>query len=113
MLSSVFDAFIQKSPIFVMACGLMERALNPDQLDQLNQWFDSTAYAQYTKDLLFSSLFDIMGKVIIGSHRSVHAAYYASEEDIGVSITSVCNKLNDIETHTSSRKHRPQWFLHR
>ena len=100
MLSSVFDPFVEKSPISVMARGMMERALNPDQL---NQWFDSTANSQYTKDLLFSSLFDIMSKVVLGSHRSVHAAYQATEEDIGVSITSVYNKLNGIEPHTSAQ----------
>ena len=70
---------------------------------QLNQWFDSTAEAQYTKELLFSSLFDIMSNVVLGSHRSVHAAYQATEEDIGVSITSVYNKLNGIEPHTSAQ----------
>jgi hypothetical protein len=37
---------------------------------------------------LFSSLFDIMSQVVCGTHRSVHAAYQASAEDIGVSITS-------------------------
>ena len=100
MLSSVFDSFVKKSPISVMARGVMERTLNPDQL---NQWFDSTADAQYTKELLFSSLFDIMSKVVLGSHRSVHAAYQATEEDIGVSITSVYNKLNGIEPHTSAQ----------
>ena len=64
MLSSIFDSFVKKSPISVMARGVMERTLNPDQL---NQWFDSTADAQYTKELLFSSLFDIMSKVVLGS----------------------------------------------
>jgi len=100
MLSSVFDPFVQKSPISVMARGLIEHVLNPEQL---NQWFDSTADSQYTKDLLFSSIFDIMSKVVLGSHRSVHAAYQATEEDIGVSITSVYNKLNGIEPHTSAQ----------
>ena len=90
----------KKALISVMARGVMERTLNPEQL---NQWFDSTADAQYTKDLLFSSLFDIMSKVVLGSHRSVHAAYQATEEDIGVSITSVYNKLNGIEPHTSAQ----------
>jgi uncharacterized protein YegL len=94
MLSSVFDSFVKKSPISVMARGVMERTLNSEQL---NQWFDSTADAQYTKELLFSSLFDIMSKVVLGSHRSVHAAYQATEEDIGVSITSVYNKLKGGE----------------
>ena len=100
MLSSVFKPFVEKSPISVMARGVMERVLNPDQL---NEWFDRTAEAQYTKDLLFSSLFDIMTLVVLGSHRSVHAAYQASEADIGVSITSVYNKLNGIEVNTSAQ----------
>ena len=99
MLSPIFKSFVEQSPISVMARGIMERVLNPDQL---NEWFDSTANEQYTKDLLFSSIFDIMSQVVQGSHRSVHAAYQASKEDICVSITSVYNKLNGIETETSA-----------
>jgi len=100
MLSPVFKRFVEKSPISVMARGVMERVLNPEQL---NEWFDRTADDQYTKELLFSSLFDIMSLVVLGSHRSVHSAYQATEEDIGVSITSVYNKLNGIETNTSAQ----------
>ena len=100
MLSPVFKPFVEQSPVSVIARATMERVLNPDQL---NEWFDSTANQQYTKDLLFSSLFDIMSQVVQGSHRSVHAAYQASKEDICVSITSVYNKLNGIETETSAQ----------
>ena len=99
MLSPVFKPFVEQSPISVMARGMMESVLNPDQL---NEWFDTIANEQYTKDLLFSSLFDIMSQVVQGSRRSVHAAYQASREDICVSITSVYNKLNGIETETSA-----------
>ena len=76
MLSPIFERFVEKSPISVMARGMMERALNPEQLDQ---WFEKTAEAQYTKDLLFSSVFDIMSQVVSGSQKSVHAAYQASK----------------------------------
>ncbi len=100
MLSPVFKPFVEQSPVTVMARAMIERVLNPDQL---NEWFDSTANEQYTKDLLFSSLFDIMSQVVLGSHRSVHAAYQASKEDICVSITSIYNKLNGIETETSAQ----------
>ena len=99
MLSSVFKPFVEKSPISVIARGMMERILNPGQLDQ---WFNKTAKDQYTKDLLFSTVFDIMSCVVCGSRSSVNAAYQASKEQIGVSITSVYNKLNGIETHTSA-----------
>ena len=82
-----------------MARGMMERVLNPQQLDE---WFARIADQQYTRDLLFSSVFDLTSLVVSGSHRSIHAAYQAKKEDIGVSITSVYNKLNGIEPSTSA-----------
>ena len=36
-----------------MARATMEKVLNPEQLDE---WFDATAEAQYNKDLLFSTV---------------------------------------------------------
>ena len=99
MLSPIFEKFVEKSPISVISRGMMERVLNPSQLDQ---WFNETAEQQYTKDLLFSTVFDIMSQVVCGSHPTVHAAYQASEEEIGVSVTSLYNKLNGIETNTSA-----------
>ena len=98
MLSPIFEKFVNKIPISVMSRGVMERVLNQSQLDQ---WFDETAGQQHTKDLLFSTVFDIMSQVVYGSHPTVHAAYQASEE-IGVSVTSLYNNLNGIETNTSA-----------
>jgi hypothetical protein len=99
MLSPVFDRFVKESPICVMARVLMERVFNPEQLDK---WFEQVAEEQYTRDLLFSTIFDIMSVVVCGTRKSVHAAYQASKEDICVSVTSVYNKLNGIEVNTSA-----------
>jgi hypothetical protein len=99
MLKSIFDRFAKESPICVMARGLMERVLNPNQL---NTWFEQAAEEQYTRNLLFSTVFDIMSDVVCGTRKSVHAAYQASKEDIGVSVTSLYNKLNGIEVKTSA-----------
>lgn len=99
MLSPIFKNFVKESPITVMARGMMERVLNPSQLDQ---WFNETAEHQYTKELMFSTVFDVMSQVVCGNRRSVHAAYQASTEDIGVSITSLYNKLNGLEANTSA-----------
>jgi len=99
MLNPIFEKFVEKSPVSVIARGTMERVLNPEQLDQ---WFDQTAQEQYTKDLLFSSVFDIMTQVVSGSRHTVHAAYQASKEQIGVSVASVYNKLNGLELNTSA-----------
>ena len=99
MLSPVFDRFVKVTPISVMARSTMERVLNPEQLDA---WFDRTAKEQYTKDLLFSSVFDIMSQVVCQTRPSVNAAYQATKEEIGVSITSLYNKINGIEPHISA-----------
>lgn len=99
MLSSIFDSFVKKSSISVMARAMIERVLNPDQL---NRWFDATANAQYTRALLFSTVFDIMCQVVCGGRSSVHAAYQATKDEISVSIASVYNKLNGIEPETSA-----------
>ena len=99
MLSPIFDRFVEESPISVMARGMMERALNPEQLDL---WFDKTAEAQYTRELLFSSVFNLMSQVVSGSQKSVGSAYQALKEEIPVSVVSVYNKLNGIEVNTSA-----------
>jgi hypothetical protein len=98
-LSSVLQRFIKKSPIPVIARGMMERLVNPVQLDK---WFDKTSKSQYTRTLLFSTIFDMMSHVVLGSRKSLNAAYMASKDQIKVSITSVYNKINGIETHTSA-----------
>lgn len=99
MLTPVFTLFIKKPPISLMARGMLEWVLNPDQF---NAWFNTTAKEQYARDLLFSTTFEIMSLVVLGSQPSVHAAIQASVEDIGVSITSVYNKLKGIEPKTSA-----------
>ena len=99
MLDPIFAPFIEKSPISVIARGLLEHALSPDQLDE---WFNSTAQEQYTKDLLFSTIFNLMSMVVRGSYHSVHSAYQATKKDINVSITSIYNKLQGIEPDISA-----------
>ena len=99
MLPEAFQPFIQESPISVMVRGLLGRMLNPSQLDE---WFERTAQQQYTRELLFSSVFDLMTQVVCGVRRSVNRAYEAKSSEIAVSVTSVYNKLNGIEVHTSA-----------
>ncbi len=88
MLNTVFEQFIKESPVSVISRSAMERIFNPEQLDQ---WFDSTAQEQYTKSLLFSTVFDIMSQVVCKNRPSVNAANQANKDQIGVSITSLYN----------------------
>jgi IS4 transposase len=99
MLGRIFERFVEKSPVSVMARGLLERVLNPQTINEI---FERVADRQYTRDLLFSAVFDLMSQVVCGSHKSLHAAYQASPQEIGVSVTSIYNKVQGIETETSA-----------
>ena len=99
MLGEVFARFVEHSPISVMVRGTLERVLGADPLDW---WYERTAQKQYTRDLLFSTVYDLMSQVVFRIQPSVHAAYRAQEAQVGTSVVSVYNKLQEIETHTSA-----------
>jgi hypothetical protein len=97
-LGRIFEPFVKQRPICVMARGIVENLFHPDRLDAL---FRRTAEVQYTRDLMFSSVVDLMGQVVLGVHPSVHAAYQAQAEKLGVSDQAVYDKLNGIELGVS------------
>ena len=99
MLGKVFDRFVEKSPISVMVRGTLERVLGAEQLDA---WFARTAQKQYTRTVLFSTVYDILSHVVFRIKPSVRAAYREQEDTVGASLISVYNKLNGVETHTSA-----------
>lgn len=82
-----------------MARGLVERILEPERLDA---WFEGLDTPQYTRELLFSSVFNLMSEVVCGSQKSVNAAYQAGKEELGTSIVSVYNKLKCLDINTSA-----------
>jgi hypothetical protein len=55
MLGKVFARFVEKSHIAVMVRGTLERVLGAEQLDT---WFARTAQKQYTRTVLFSTVYD-------------------------------------------------------
>jgi IS4 transposase len=100
ILPDVFERFTERSPLSVMAQGAIEYALSESAL---NHVFDSNAEGQYTRELLFSTVFDLMSVVVTGSYRSVCSAYNGLKESIPVSLTSVYNKLQGIEANISAQ----------
>lgn len=98
MLSSIFEQFMEESPISVMARVLMERVFAPERMDSL---FTQHASVQYQQDLLFSSQVDLMSLVVCGIQKSVHAAYKARALNLSVSTTALYNKLSGIELSVS------------
>ena len=99
MFSTILQRFMERSPVPVMVQALLERVLSPEKLDA---WFERTAVGQYTRELLFSTVFELMNLVVFKTFPSVHAAYQDSAERIGVSVASVYNKLNGLEASTSA-----------
>lgn len=99
LLGQNFERFVEESPISVMVRGVLENAFQPNQVDAL---FERTAESQYTRELLFSSLTELMCQVVFDVSPSVRAAYQSNSERIGVSVTSVYNKLDGVETKVSA-----------
>jgi hypothetical protein len=99
MLGTVFARFVEKSPISVMVRGTLERVLGAGQLDA---WFDRIAQKQYTRTLLFSTVYDVLSQVVFRIKPSVRVAYRDREEEVGASLISVYNTLHGVEAHTSA-----------
>jgi hypothetical protein len=99
MLAAIFDTFVQHSPISVMMRGLMEHIFAGDRLDRL---FESHAKVQYQRELLFSSVVDLLSLVVCGIHPSVNAAYKAKAETMNVNRAALYQKLNGVELGVSA-----------
>jgi DDE family transposase len=99
LLDKVFEPFIKEAPVCVMARGVLQRILNPQHIDHL---FTQHARHQYTHELLFSSLVDLMSRVVLRQEPSVHAAYRKLENQLPVSDQSVYNKLQHVELAVSA-----------
>ena len=99
LLSKEFERFAEKSPVAVIVRGVLERAFDPDRLDDL---FERTAEAGYTRELLFSTVVRLLSEVVLGAAPSVHAAYQQADEPIGVTVKAVYEKLQGIETSVSA-----------
>ena len=93
LLDQIFTPFLAESPLSVMARATVEHALTAASLDQL---FQQHAQTQYTRDLLFSSVVDLLSLVVTNVQRSVSAAYQTGLVNVSVSLTSVYNKLQGL-----------------
>jgi Transposase DDE domain len=99
LLGPIFERFVAGSPLSVMARATLEHALAPRALDDL---FERTRDKQYTRELLFSSVVDLMSLVVCGIRPHIKAAFQAQKERIPVTLKCVYEKLQHLETHTSA-----------
>ena len=99
ILDPVFERFVTDSPLSVMARATLENVLPADAVDDL---LERTAVSGYTRELLFSSLVDLMGLVVCGSAKNVQAAFQRLAERIPVTLKAVYEKLQNLELPVSA-----------
>jgi hypothetical protein len=75
-----------------------ERFFAPERLDEL---FRKTAVGQYERDLLFSSVVELMHLVVLGAEPSVFAAFRRRQHQLPVTDDSIYNKLKGMELGVS------------
>jgi hypothetical protein len=99
MFAAAFKPFIEQRPIGVMARAILERFFEPEHVDDL---FRRTAIQQYERQLLFSSVVELMQSVVLGVEPSVFAAYRKRRHKLPVSDDSIYNKLKGMELEVSA-----------
>jgi IS4 transposase len=98
MFSEVLDRFAHQSPTTVMFRATLENAVTPELVDEV---FAQHAKRQVCKQLLFSAVVNLLTLVAAGIRKSINDAYSAKREQFSVSVTSVYNKLQGVETEVS------------
>jgi hypothetical protein len=100
ILSKVFEKFVEGSPVCVMIRGTLEHAL-PESF--VNQIFEESAARQYTRELLFSDVVDVMGSVVCQVFPSVNAAYQKQRQRFSVSRRALYDKINLVEPRVTRK----------
>lgn len=98
VLGTIFERFLEHSPVCVMQRAMMENILAPAKLNAI---FHSAAVAQYERELLFSTLVDVTSLAVCRITPSIHAAYIRLRDRIPVSVKALYDKLNHVEVSTS------------
>src|SRR5579871_1241438 len=99
MLPAAFEPFVKDAPFCVMTRATLESLFSRERLDEL---FQTTSQKQYTRELLFSQLVELMTAVVLQQQPSVLAAYRKGLGNISVSDQSVYNKLDGMELGVSA-----------
>ena len=97
MFSEIINRFAEKTPITLMVHALLERLLDSASIDK---WFDNVRVNQYKRNILFSSVLNIMLQVVCRTRASIHSAYINST-NAGVTIVALYDKLRCTELSTS------------
>jgi hypothetical protein len=90
----VFERLTQRGPVSVMARAAMENALSAEAMDVV---FGAAAKEQYVRQLLFSSIVNLMSLVVCRIRASVHVAYQKMRSALPATVQALYGKLARIE----------------
>jgi hypothetical protein len=99
MLPAAFNAFLEQTPVCVMARATLECLFSPERLDAL---FRDKAKRQYERELLFSQIVELMMSVVLRIDPSVNAAYKKRAALLRVSDQAIYDKLRLMELGISA-----------
>jgi len=92
-MDELMTRFAEQAPVPVMARLAVQRAVNRNWVDEV---FDGHRQSQYTRELLFSNVVEIMSVVVMGLRPSLHAAAKAYAR-LPVSFTALYDKINHTD----------------
>jgi hypothetical protein len=94
MMPPVFEPFLRQAPLAVLARLTLESLFDSARLNVL---FEEHAEDQYHRELFFAHVADLLLAVVLGTKRSVHAAYRERSGELGVSAQAVYDKLRRLD----------------
>lgn len=97
-MDEILNRFIASTPVAVMVQATLRRIFADSTLNDL---FERNAQSQYTRELTFSVVTKLMLQVTTKKRPSLYAAYQHAEQPLPVSLTSLYNKVNGLETGIS------------
>src|SRR3984885_10322511 len=93
MWQAEVERFERHAPASVMARLTLEQALPSSWVDEV---FEAHRERQYMRELLFSTIVELMSLVALGLRPSLHAAV-KKMADLPVSLTALYDKVNRVE----------------
>jgi len=93
-MDELMKRFAEQAPVAVMARLGLQRAISAEWV---NEVFEEHSRTQYTRELLFSTVIELMSLVALGMRPSLHAAAQKMKESLPVSLTALYDKVNRVE----------------
>jgi len=93
-MEELLKRFSEQAPVAVMARLGLQRAIGAEWVDQV---FEQHSKTQYTRELLFSTVVELMSLVSLGMRPSLHAAAQKMRDALPVSLAALYDKVNRVE----------------